>query len=447
MSGGTRLPLRPQEPSEVATIRALRAWRYDPAVVGRAERLMAPLDDDPALSRLHYRLSEHALHLAAPRSVAQAVDRLQRWRGQGVLRRDPLPAYYAYAQHYTAYGEAQPRVRRGVVGWLRLDDADDMPTLLPHEGTLDAAVAGLTELLAATGLNVTPVHALYDDPSHALEPLLDDYLRAPLLDTTDSAGVTHRMAMLQHRGQLRQVEQLLAGQTLILADGHHRLAAALQHKARLEAAHGPLPQRHPARYVLAYCSNTAGDRLSIYPFHRVLRLPRGLDAATLLARLEEHYTLEPLEARAPLHEVLSAAPHRMGLVLERRWHLLTLRPGADPQRLLAPLGLPASVNRLDYTLLHYLVFDRIAGIAYAAQRQSDALSYHRDSAGAIERALYRPGHAAFLMPEVAVADLRAVVHDRALMPPKSTYFAPKVLAGLLFGDLSDTLADTPYDAD
>ena len=436
----------------MATLRPLRAWRYDPAAVGRVERLMAPLDDDPTLSRLHYRLSEHALHLAAPRSLPQAVDRLRRWRGQGVLRPDPLPAYYPYAQTYTAYGESQPRTRRGLVAWLRLDAPGAPPSLLPHEGTLGRAVASLTELLAATELSVTPVHALYHDPEQRLEPLLDAYLGAahrglpaPLLDTTDGHGVQHRLAMIQHRGQQRQIEQALAPHTLILADGHHRLAAALRHRAQLEAAQGPLPPQHPAHYVLAYLSNAAADRLSIHPFHRVLRLPPQLSPEQLLSGLAEHYTLEPLEARAPLHEVLAAAPHRMALVLARQWHLLTLRPQVQPERLLQPLGLPASVCRLDYTLLHYLVFERIAGIAYADQPQSPAITYHRSAAEATDRALYRPGHAAFLMPEVAVAQLQAVVADRALMPPKSTYFAPKVLAGMLFGDLADAAEGPPLD--
>jgi uncharacterized protein (DUF1015 family) len=146
-----------------------------------------------------------------------------------------------------------------------------------------------------------------------------------------------------------------------------------------------------------------------------------------------------------LPQLLAAEPHRIGLVVARKWYLLTLRSAARIAPLLSHLSLPDSVRELDYTLLHGYVFDRLLGIPYAEQRTSALISYHPDASAAIDKALYQPNHAAFLMHGLTIGQLRRVVNDHALMPPKSTYFTPKVLAGLVFSDLSDDLSDTPYD--
>ena len=433
----------------MAAIRPFRAWRYDPARAGAPERLLAPLDDEGLISRLHYRISEHALHLAAPRSAVQAADRWRRWRVQGMLRQDPLPAVYPYSQTFFRPSHSEPYERLGVLLMLRLDGPGEPRCILPHEGTLEASVASLTQQQIATGLNVSPIHVLYEGLQRSLTQLLSDALADPLTEVTDGQGVTHRMGMIQHCEQLQQIELAFAGAKLIVADGHHRLAAAMRCRDHLIATQGPLPAHHLANYVLAYCTDgDAGSpdaELPILPFHRAVQLPSGIDASALLARLHTEFSIEPIESRAVLPQLLAAEPHRIGLVVARKWYLLTLRSAARIAPLLNHLSLPDSVRELDYTLLHGYVFDRLLGIPYAEQRTSAHISYHPDAAAAIDKALYQPNHAAFLMHGLTIGQLRRVVHDHALMPPKSTYFTPKVLAGLVFADLRDDLSDTPYD--
>jgi len=410
-------------------------WRYAPTAGPLAE-LAVPLGDvfDPSRHG-RYRVNPYSnLHVLRAPSPDAGAATLAHWKRRGIIRPDAQPAYYPLTQTFCLPGDnpaqADPLSRRGFLALVRLDAPHQPPTLLPHEATLPGPVhAGLT-LLQSLAMQMAPIHGLYHDPTFALEALLEPTLAQPLAHFVDGQGVDTRLGMVNHPDALHTLAATLAPLPIYLADGHHRLAAAQAHLQHLLQRQPHLPPDHPARFALFYLSNAAGPDLHILPTHRVLRLPPDQSAAALPDRLRAYFDVVPL---APDTVGRSLQPGTLHLVTPTGAYRLRLRPGQQPDALLRQ-PLPAVLRKLDYTLLHDLIIDQIIGLPYAEQWASPDIRYLKDAEPA-RQAGSQPGHVAFLLGELALADLMAACHAGAVLPPKSTYFYPKALSGLVMAAL------------
>lgn len=329
---------------------------------------------------------------------------------------------------------------------IRPEDDDPEDDIILHEDTITHSVEERTQLLEKTGLNVAPTHGLYDDPEKQLEALMDKYMEQPLYSYIDYQGVINQLSIVQDRRDLEVFIRVLRDRKVYLADGHHRLASS-RHLLRNRVSSGdPLPEDSMVNYHLMYLTNLRADDLRILPIHRVLRLEAPLtDREALLQRFTPYFEVQDVsQHRIPLHEELKKHARAFGLVTGERQYLLRLRADVDP---VAQNGLssPEAVKKLDYTVLHYFVFDRIFGIPYAAQGRSDRISYQKDISAAIKIAMRDPEYVAFLTPELSMAQMMAVCKTGALMPQKSTYFYPKVVCGLVFASIDDDENNSPFD--
>lgn len=431
----------------MAHIRPFRAYRYDPAAVGQLGQVTFPLIDRVLATHAdRYRqVPHHAVHLSVPASPQAAAQAWVTLQAEGVFVRDPLPGIYPYYQRYSLYGDSRVHLRKGFIALVRLETLDGAPTLRIHEGVLPQAVERQLAIFEATRLNAAPTHVLYHEPSGELEQYLDAAMQPPLAEVADAQGVVHQLAILQHYPTLRRIQQLLSPLALYVADGHHRLEVAQRHYARVRHLPGTPPDPL-AGYHLVYLTNTATDRQTILPTHRLVALEAGFDAEAFWTGLGEHFELQPTDSRRPLYQQLVEQPQAIGVILNQKQALLRLRPGVRPEDLV-PAELPLSVRRLAYTGVHYQVLGRLLGIPYAEQASSPRIEYTKDLARVIERASTEGGAPTLglVMPEVTLPELLAVADDGARMPPKSTYFYPKVLAGLTFASLRDDDHPHPFD--
>lgn len=429
----------------MARIRPFRGWRYAPRFAQDLSQVFSPLFDVVSQEQLEalYQLPFNSIHLSVPRSQNATLQKLQEWKSEGILEQDPIPAIYIYYQYFSLYGESKGFVRKGFVSLIHLDEKTGTPDgdIVLHEGTISASVKERRELLAKTLLNTAPTHGLYEDPDFQLEALMDSYMERPLYEYVDYQGVVNRIALVQDRRDLQQFQSVLAERKVYLADGHHRLASSA---ALLEQ--DPKPDSDSLRrYHLMYLSNMCGDDLRILPIHRLLRLPETThNPNPILERLANWFDFEDVTfGRRPLYERIREEPHRFGMVLGSLQFMLTLKEEfrTDP----LPLNLPPAVQRLHYTRLHYYIFDRVFGIAYAEQHNSSAISYVKDQGLAVkEAALYRD-RIAFITPETTLEQMMDVCHSGALMPQKSTYFYPKVVCGPVFASIDDHENQHPID--
>ena len=432
----------------MAFIRPFRAWRYNPEQVEDINKKFSPLFDvvSPEQLAALYEIPKNSIHLSVPRSHEEALAKLAEWKEQGVILQDDVPGIYIYYQRFSLFGESQQYVRKGFVSMIRVgaDSGRQGSDIVLHEDTISSSVAERTALLEQTLLNTAPTHGLYEDPEFSLEPLMDSYMETPLYEYIDYQGVINQLSIVQDRRDLQQFMDLIGRQQVYLADGHHRLASSVALQQRSQGA--DLPPDSMRNYHLMYLTNLCSDDLRILPIHRLLRLDEPtFNPNPILERLRNYFTVTDITfERRPIYEQLQDRPRSFGFVLGSLQFRLDLLPEVDPVRDI-DLDLPPAVKELDYTLLHYFVFDKVFGLPYREQHGFDAISYVKDYGLAVKQAVTRRDRAAFITRDTSMEQMMRVCKAGALMPQKSTYFYPKVVCGLVFASIDDDENNSPLD--
>jgi uncharacterized protein (DUF1015 family) len=434
----------------VPEIRPFRALRYDPATVPDPSLVVAPPYDviGPAEhDRLLARHPANVVRLDLPREAAgdepddryrRAARTLAAWRSDGTLHKDPHPSIYVYEQTYRVPGTDVTRVQRGFFGRLRLEPFGPGSGVLPHELTMSGPKEDRYKLLRATGVNTSPVIALYDDPNGASGPVLDSVTeRRPDIDLADDDGVRHRLWAVAADGDAAAaVAPLLeaAGRgPVTIADGHHRYETALRYRDERRMARSC--EEDPAfDYLLTLFIDATAASLTILPTHRMVRAIGDGRVAVLLAGLDGLFVVErgvpeaDLRARFDAAGLARGGAGRFGLWTRSGGALLTARREAfEPY---VPEG-GSALRGLDVTLLR-IALERLAGIDADAVAAGD-IAYAKSASDAIDQvdAGLDRADAAFLLEPTPVAAVLAVAADGDVMPQKSTYFYPKALSGLV----------------
>jgi uncharacterized protein (DUF1015 family) len=430
----------------MAFIRPFRAWRYNEAVVHDVNLRFSPLFDvvTPAQLAELYTLPDNSIHLSVPRSVEEAVSCLTRWKAEGIIAQDPLPGIYVYYQRFRLFGEKREFVRKGFVAMVRMGENGD---IVEHEATIQSSVEERTRMLDKLAMNVAPTHGLYDDASFELEAIMDSCMEHPLNVHIDYQGVINQLGIIQNPVEIAQFVKVIGQGKVYLADGHHRLQSSrlLQEEYRQQ---GKLQSGDSmVNYHLMFLSNLRADDLRILPIHRGINLPNKIgDPGPLMGRISPWFSITEITLnKVPVYEDIRGRKNTMGMVIGQRHFRLQLREEVDPLRDI-PLDLPVSVKSLDYTILHYFVFDQALGIPYEAQKGRREISYVKDYGTAMKQALADPHRIIFIMNELTMEQVMHVCEEGNIMPPKSTYFYPKVVCGLVFASIDDNENNSAFDA-
>jgi uncharacterized protein (DUF1015 family) len=434
----------------VPEIRPFRALRYNVATIGDPACVVAPPYDviGPAeRERLMARHVANVVRLDLPREEAgdapddryrRAARTLAGWRSDGTLHKDPHPSIYVYEQSYLVPGTATHRAQVGFFARLCLEAFGAGSGVLPHERTLAAPREDRYKLLRATGVNTSPVVALYDDRAGPSARVLDD-IRAskPDLEIVDDDGVEHRLwAVLadgEAAGALAPLLAAASSQPVTIADGHHRYETALRYRDERRMSRSC--EEDPAfDYLLTLFLESSRQDLTVLPTHRIVRSLGDDSVRLLLAGLDELFEVRRDVGAAELKSTYQAialargGEGRFGLWTRQGGVLLTARREAFEPFL--PAGGP-ELRRLDVTLLG-VALTRLAGIDADAVT-AGAIDYSKSAADSISAvdACVGGADAVFLLEPTPVASIAAVARDGDVMPQKSTYFYPKALSGLV----------------
>jgi uncharacterized protein (DUF1015 family) len=421
----------------VAEALPLRALHYDPAVVGPLANVVAPpydVIDAAQRAELAARSPYNVVAVDLPQGDARpdadpyalAAELFEAWQIQGALVRDRQPALWAHVQDYTG-PDGVRRNRRGFFCRVRVEEYGP-GRVRPHERTHSAPREDRLRLTRATRANTSPIFSLYSDPEHvawsALEPATTE---APWGEVTDAEGTLHRLWRVRNPNAIAAAQSAIRAAELLIADGHHRYETARTYAEEIggEGDH---------RYLLMCLVALEDPGLTVFPTHRLLS---GLDAtrrACLREALQRDFeaTEIPVEQLAPSP---GSGPLQLGYIdaEERRPLRLTLKDQA-----IADAALPEhseAYRQLDTGVLETLLLQRALGYTEQDISHLRGLRYARTAAEAL--ALVRSGECdvALLMRPTPVAQVRDVAAAGENMPPKSTYFFPKLLTGLLFNPL------------
>jgi uncharacterized protein (DUF1015 family) len=345
--------------------------------------------------------------LHAPEVYAKAAENLQRMLVQKVLERDAKPCYYAY--RLVMDGVAQT----GVVVAASVADYDTN-RIRKHEFTRpdkeDDRVRQIEALNAQTG----PVLLAYPD-APAVDALLAQVTGGPpIADVTADTGVRHSIWRIEDAALLEKLTRAFdAMPALYIADGHHRSAAA----SRVAASRRTRGAPDSCNFFLAVAF--PHHQMRILPYNRVVTDLNGLSRQELLSKLGQSFALH-----AASGAVTPSKPGEFGLYLPAQWYRLNIHPS------LVPMNDP--VQRLDVSLLADRLLDPLLGITDPRRdKRIDFVGGIRGLAELEKRVDGGEMAAAFSMFPTRMEDLMAVADVGEVMPPKSTWFEPKLADGLV----------------
>lgn len=333
---------------------------------------------------------------------AAAAETLDKWVGEGTLVTDDEPSFYVYRMGF--HDETgRPRQTVGLIGAMEL--AVPGSDVLPHERTTPKAKSDRLDLLRATRTNVSPVWGL--SMAEGMSGLCD-VTTPPVGRATDVDGVHHRLYRVTQQGALETIAEAVGQHPVVIADGHHRYQTGLNYQQEQRDA-GTGAGAHDL--IMTLVVELVEDQLSVRAIHRLIAgLPDGFD---LLGALEAHFE--------PAGEVDVEAS-----VLDRMVEdgaLCLVRPG-QPGVLLRPR--PATVDAAEFDLdsarLEVALRDLPEGSAITYQHGWDHVS------AAVEKGEAQAG---ILIRPATVEQILEVGRTRTLMPPKTTFFYPKPVTGLV----------------
>jgi uncharacterized protein (DUF1015 family) len=400
----------------VTLIKPFRALRPAP---GRAAEVLAPPYDvlssaearerakDKPWSFLHVSKAEIDLAPSADpydaAVYAKAADNLRAVTNAGVLMRDAKPCYYVYRLTWRG------RTQTGLAAIASLD-AYAANRIRKHELTTPAKEDDRVRQIEAVNAQTGPVMMAYPEAPQLDAALARAASREAAVDVTGADGVRHQLWVIDADAAIAELTRIVdALPALYIADGHHRSAAAL----RVAQARGGDGSH---RYFLSVLFPKA--EMTILDYNRVLRDLNGHGPEQLLAALRGAYTVEPSDG-----EARPAEAGEVGMVLGGRWYRLKLRSApqsADP------------IERLPITLLTRNVIEPIFGITDPrTDKRIDFVGGGR-GLGELERLVASgAAAAAFALYPTQMDDLMAVADAGAIMPPKSTWFEPKLADGMV----------------
>jgi uncharacterized protein (DUF1015 family) len=305
----------------------------------------------------------------------------------------------------------------------------------PHERTHPGPKEDRLRLTRATRANISPIFSLYSDPEQAAwRALAPSTAKPPWGEVSDADGTTHRIWRVSDPAAIEAVQQAADGAELLIADGHHRYETMQAYAEEIGGATGPAPQGEH-RYILMCLVALEDPGLTVFPTHRMVN---GLDPARQEA-LAEALRRDFEIAEVPLEQIApepGSGPLQLGYIDSRfqRPYRLTLKDQAIADAALP--GRSQAYRQLDTGVLEALLLKGALGLSDEDISHFNGLFYARDTAEAL--AMVRSGEydVAFLMRPTPVQQVRDVAAAGENMPPKSTYFFPKLLTGLLFNPLS-----------
>lgn len=425
----------------------LRALRYATESGDLSSRIAPPydvLDEAPKRQLLAsdpFNIVEIDLPVTPPKTVGpdaayqQAGRTLRRWIDQGLIVQDEQPAVYAYEQSYTV--GTTHHLRRGLFCTLGVEPFNrPHGGIWRHEMTIKAGTDDRLKLMQATGVQLSPIFGVFHDPArHVAQLLASAYDSQPdFFGTTVSDHVQHKVWRITDPSIITAIQTFFEPTDVFIADGHHRYTTALNYCN----SHPQHPAAQGCLFVLVAVEDPG---MIVLPTHRVICDLKDFSMQALLDEIDPRpdvFLYPSVHGHRKLDEFVQALPtagkHAMGLYDPATNRTLVLTFDADPLAKVLP-DKPEVWRHLDVAVLSELFIDRILRPSFGGEA-----IYYRYTADIREMyALAEADEAhrlGVIMQPTPLSSVTAVARANEVMPPKSTYFFPKLATGLIINPLT-----------
>lgn len=343
----------------------------------------------------------------------RAVKNFAQWQKNGWLVQDKKPCYYVYAQ------TMEGRTQYGLVLCAHTDDYAE-GKIKKHELTRKDKEDDRMVHVKIQNANIEPVFFAYKDNSQLNEIVSRTVAAAPEYSFTDENGFGHSFWVIDDDATIEKITDIFTNKVnaFYVADGHHRTAAAARVGAEKRSGNAAHTGDEEYNYFMAVCFPET--QLKIIDYNRVVKDLNGLTPEQFLSALEEDFTVTPYEGEGECHP---SHLHNFSMYLGGKWYSMETKPGRYDDN--DPIGV------LDVTILSNLVLDKILGIKdLRTDKRIDFVGGIRGLGELSRRVDSGEMKVAFALYPVSMKQLTDIADSGNIMPPKTTWFEPKLRSGL-----------------
>ena len=345
----------------------------------------------------------------APEVYEQAARILKRWQQEGILTEDESPFYYLY--ELVMEGRAQT----GIVACASVDDYSS-GVIARHENTREEKEQDRIRHVDVTNAHTGPIFLAYRSQEELNGLVALEKKKTPLYDFISEDGICHRVWKIEDPQKAEEIHRIFSGiPRVYIADGHHRAASAVKVAAMRREANPSWTGNEEFNYFLSVLF--PDDQLMIMPYNRVVQDLNGLTREEFLKKTERYFVVTERGRKAFSPEQKG----QVGMYLDGSWYQLDARPEIctdDP------------VKGLDVSILQDRILGPLLGIG--DPRTDSRIRFVGGIRGLseLERLVDSGAAVAFSMYPTSIRELFEVADAGLLMPPKSTWFEPKLRSGL-----------------
>jgi uncharacterized protein (DUF1015 family) len=420
----------------VAEIQPLRALRYDLGTVGSLDAVTSPpydVIDDALRAELAARSPFNVVEIDLPRAEGgddpylHAQTTFEAWRQQGIVVQEREPTIWPATQRFTT-PDGTPMVRSGFFCRVRVEDYGP-GRIRPHERTQPGPKEDRLRLTRATRANLSPIFSLFPDETGevwgALEPVTSG---EPFGSTTDADGTVTTIWRCADDQVIATVQAALADGELLIADGHHRYETARVYAEEIggEGEH---------RYTLMFLCSMSDPGMAVLPTHRLITNLNDGKREALKTAIEAAFDASPVAADelAPPSDGPGQTQFDYLDAASDQPTRLTLKDQQTADDALADK--PPPYRHLDTAVLEALILRDALGMTEDDIARQDGVTYAKSTAQAKAAVESGAADAAFFLRATPIEQVREIAEAGVPMPPKSTFFFPKIPTGLLFNPL------------
>ncbi len=396
-------------------IKPFRGILYDKAKVGDISLCICPPydvipDDAPYLDRSPF----NAIRIELPRDLpdadryTNALNVFNQWHEEGILKTDDNDTVYVYEQEFDMEGASY--LRRGFIALNKLEKGH----ILTHEQTRKKAKEDRERLITTLKTMTSFVFCLYEDNNLEIETIIAGAPRELVYDFMDEQSVKNRLYRMTDPAEIERLARLMDNRNIYVADGHHRLDVSY----RLGVSHIPI-----------YLTNMYSDGIVILPYHRMIKSDTPRNLSSMISSLNGHVRIEKYgfsgqqSAQEVLRTIARSTNPSFALYSKDdldNFYVLAVTEPLEGFRGGSPL------ERLKVNVLHTGIVKGLLGF------KEEEISFTQDSSELMNSVRTGASDLAFLLPPTTTSEVKDVADNGLDMPPKSTFFYPKILTGLLF---------------
>lgn len=341
---------------------------------------------------------------------------LNKWLEDGILVQEKDPCFYGYEIHYSY--KNKKKILRGIIGTLKIEEFGK--GIYPHEQTYSKPKTDRLNLMKACMANTSLIFSIYRSKERITSQILEN-LKNPYLQARDLNGNIHKLFKIKEQAQINKIMEEFKNKPIFIADGHHRYEVALEFKKQMNELY-PEQKDSPWNYVLMFLTNIEDDGYLILPTHRLLST--SLPVKEQLENQRDLFHLFEFNKDEDIQEAIEKMGNKnIGVYLkDNKFYILQYKgPCLD--------YLPEELKHFDVSILEEVILKKMF-----PQRE---VCYDIDIEKGIKMVQEGKCDAIFILRATKVEEIERVALAGLRMPPKSTYFYPKLLTGMVINSFKE----------